>query len=53
MFTARESVIDDLPAIALGPVPMRAFMGLELTPGALAGSGGRLIYPPPFNELPA
>lgn len=30
-----------------------AFMGLALVPGALTGTGGRLIYPPPFAALSA
>lgn len=28
-----------------------SFMALELAPGALAGVGGRVEYPPPFNEF--
>lgn len=28
-----------------------AFMALELTPGALRGTGGRIVYPPAFGQL--
>jgi putative acetyltransferase len=33
----------------LSPFPPAAFMALELTPGALDGISGRVVYPPPFG----
>jgi putative acetyltransferase len=32
-------------------VPPDAWMALELTPGALQGVRGRVVYPPPFAEV--
>jgi putative acetyltransferase len=32
-------------------VPPEAWMALELTPGALNGVRGRVVYPPPFGEV--
>jgi putative acetyltransferase len=33
------------------PVPDEAFMVIELTPGALNGISGMIIYPPAFEEV--
>jgi len=33
----------------LSPFPPEAFMALELTPGALDGISGSVVYPPPFG----
>ena len=33
------------------PVPDEVFMGLELTPGALAGRGGMVRYQPEFSAV--
>lgn len=31
------------------PFPREAFMALELTPGAMVGVRGKVVYPPPFG----
>ena len=42
----------DAAAIAhiRSPYPPGALMGLALVPGALAGQGGTIVYPPPFTR---
>lgn len=41
----------DLAQQIESPYACAAFMALELTPAALAGVRGRVLYPPPFTEF--
>lgn len=50
-FYPRFGFSSDLARPLQAPYSGPAWMALELTPGALEGIAGRVVYPPPFQNL--